>query len=228
MGSPRSDNRLLSLQACRFIAALLVLLYHMTVNTDRNFAAGVFRFGFVGVDFFFVLSGFIIATVNWRYIGHASAVPRYLGKRLLRIVPLYWAVTLVKLAAVLALPVYARAITPEYVIGALVLWPQRQPPLIDAAWTLTYELVFYAIFGALIATNGRVTVTALSAWALGSFTFWVQYVSRDGATHTLDTGVPYTTGPVVRAESVTRSSRSERGHYLANRRADDSFSHRHQ
>jgi peptidoglycan/LPS O-acetylase OafA/YrhL len=58
-----NNIRLNLLEILRFIAALLVILYHITVHyatTNYTFFDNIFKFGYSGVDIFFVLSGFII------------------------------------------------------------------------------------------------------------------------------------------------------------------------
>ncbi|MEP7101383.1 MAG: acyltransferase family protein, partial [Burkholderiales bacterium] len=73
-----------SLQVCRAIAALLVVLFHLggTFAQDKYFGFkaidSVFAWGDAGVDFFFVLSGFLIATVHYKDFGRPEALPRYL------------------------------------------------------------------------------------------------------------------------------------------------------
>ncbi len=62
---------LTTLQAGRAVAALAVLLYHAAQATETRveaFPAGLARvlgYGFLGVDLFFVLSGFIILHAHW-------------------------------------------------------------------------------------------------------------------------------------------------------------------
>jgi peptidoglycan/LPS O-acetylase OafA/YrhL len=70
-----------SLQACRAAAAILVVLYHTShgiFRLPRYFEhkpfGPVFDFGFAGVDFFFVLSGFIMMHVHAADIGRPSAI----------------------------------------------------------------------------------------------------------------------------------------------------------
>jgi len=57
----------------------------------------VAQFGHAGVDFFFVLSGFIIFFVHGKDIGKPSRLPHYVWRRFIRIYPVYWAVTLISI-----------------------------------------------------------------------------------------------------------------------------------
>ena len=71
--TPRGEahHRLLGIQAGRGFAALLVVFYHATKMISLPQYAGheplhgFFQFGHAGVDFFFVLSGFIIMYVHY-------------------------------------------------------------------------------------------------------------------------------------------------------------------
>jgi len=56
----KKEETLYNLQIFRGIAAILVLLAHANLLIDRNIFRGMFIPGWSGVDFFFVLSGFII------------------------------------------------------------------------------------------------------------------------------------------------------------------------
>src|ERR1700690_1319738 len=99
MATERSSGRLLSIQAARGVASLAVIFYHagggVALPQYVGFIplGGFFNFGHAGVDFFFVLSGFIIYFVHHRDIGHPASLPRYTWRRLTRVLPIYWVVT---------------------------------------------------------------------------------------------------------------------------------------
>lgn len=82
-------KKLDSLQVLRAIAALLVVMYHSNVFSDlilkREYLMGIFRFGYSGVDLFFVLSGFIIYYAHKNDFGNFSKLRPYLIKRFTRI-----------------------------------------------------------------------------------------------------------------------------------------------
>jgi exopolysaccharide production protein ExoZ len=85
-----------SLQACRAAAAILVVFYHTShgiFRLEKYFGhkpfGPVFDFGFAGVDFFFVLSGFIMIHVHAGDIGQPRMLAAYLWKRFSRIYPAY-------------------------------------------------------------------------------------------------------------------------------------------
>ncbi len=62
-------------------------------------ASGLFAFGHAGVDFFFVLSGFIILHVHAGDIGRPVRLGHYLQRRFTRVYPFYWVVFLLALLA---------------------------------------------------------------------------------------------------------------------------------
>ena len=80
------------IQASRGIAALLVVLFHVTElsqqKLNQNFLSGLFAFGGSGVDFFFVLSGFIILFAHRADIGQKKKLKNFVIKRAIRVYPL--------------------------------------------------------------------------------------------------------------------------------------------
>ena len=158
-----------SLQACRAAAALLVVLFHLggTFAQQKYFGFAamdrLFSWGDSGVDFFFVLSGFLITTVHQRDFGHAEALPRYLLKRAVRIYPTYWLICIAVCLAALAVPALRQALPndPMVFLRAFLLVPQDPDvvggtgsPILFVAWSLQYEMMFYAVIAAFIFSQG--------------------------------------------------------------------------
>jgi exopolysaccharide production protein ExoZ len=85
-----------SLQGTRALAALLVVLFHLgnTIALGKYFGieafAIPFKFGSAGVEFFFVLSGFIIFAAHRNDISKPRRLTNYISKRVIRIYPTYW------------------------------------------------------------------------------------------------------------------------------------------
>ncbi len=123
---------------------------------------GVFNFGNAGVDFFFVLSGFIIFFVHGKDVGQPSRLPAYLWSRLTRIYPPYWFVT----AIVVALAVvahHADVLEPVYLLKSIFLIPQAHEPALQVGWTLVFEMLFYIGFA--VAVASRIAARAIAiAW----------------------------------------------------------------
>jgi exopolysaccharide production protein ExoZ len=106
----------------------------------------MFRFGHAGVDFFFVLSGFIITYVHHRDLGNPARFVRYARNRIRRIYPPYWVVTFL-LIAVAIVSRHRERLAPLHLLASFALIPHGQPPLVGVAWTLQHEMLFYVCFG---------------------------------------------------------------------------------
>jgi exopolysaccharide production protein ExoZ len=161
---------LLSLQALRAVAALLVVMYHTELIFGAKAAlrpfGGIFRDGNRGVDLFFVLSGFIITYIHAADWDKPKRAANYVYNRLSRIYPSVVIMTL------LAVGVYAagfvgidRAVklTPWNVIASALLLPQKDVALVNVTWTLKYEMFFYLIFAILILQR-KAGVVVLAVW----------------------------------------------------------------
>jgi len=159
-------QRLLGIQAARGAAALLVAVYHasrmvkLPQYAGREGFGGVFAFGHAGVEFFFVLSGFIIYFVHHKDLGRAARFPRYAWRRLVRIYPSYWLVTAFALALLFA---KHQSPSAEYLFTSLFLLPSPQDPIVSVAWTLVHEMLFYGVF-AMAILNLRLGLAAMAIW----------------------------------------------------------------
>lgn len=170
---PPVRNYLQLLQAYRGLAAIAVLVYHLGLLAERRIGtellAGLTHAGEVGVDFFFVLSGFIILHIHWRDLGRADTGPRYLAKRVFRIYPILLIITGVKFAYALAGGggIEEDALSPEKVIASFLLIPLSPGdfPMITVAWTLMHEMLFYLVFLLAILYGHRFAAVLGLAWA---------------------------------------------------------------
>lgn len=180
-----TQRRIASVQMLRLIAASLVLLLHaelMGYHTGRFLGVTLDRpewltKGAFGVDLFFVISGFIMVHSSQGLHGQPAARRTFLLRRLLRIVPLYWAGTLVMLAW---LAKYGSAPNLHGTVLSLLFVPyvsdtaaHRIAPLLEVGWTLNFEMLFYGAFAVSMASNVRSTVARLgvtlaAAVAIGS------------------------------------------------------------
>ncbi|AMN43436.1 acyltransferase family protein [Rhodoplanes sp. Z2-YC6860] len=164
------NTKITTLEACRGFAAVLVVLYHASGTMFEVYfgypAVGWFRFGHAGVDFFFVLSGFIIYYVHADDCGWPDRLRSYAYRRIVRIYPIYWAVTIAMVAAsfvvssIAALP----AMAPNRLLLSFLLLPQSGVPLVSVAWSLQHEVLFYVLFGIAIA-NRTAGILAFAVWA---------------------------------------------------------------
>jgi exopolysaccharide production protein ExoZ len=144
----KNDQTLLSIQYLRFIASALVVVAHVGWTPEL--------WGQQGVDIFFVISGFIMV-----HVARREAQPgTFLWARAMRVVPLYWIVTL----AWFALKPSGAA----HLALSLAFIPHLGPqgtiwPVIWQGWTLLYEAWFYVAFAAALAlpaTKRRPILTA--------------------------------------------------------------------
>lgn len=158
MGAPPIIERhqLRSVEAARGIAALMVVLFHASTATvaapqywGRTPFGGIFDFGYAGVEFFFVLSGFIIAHVHARDIGMPGRFKRYALRRFVRIYPIYWLVLAGTLALALVPGLMHSAPPTKATIAASIalIGPDSRPTVMAVAWTLYHEVAFYIVFG---------------------------------------------------------------------------------
>lgn len=149
-----------SLQAGRALAALMVLVHHAVVSTDAFVGQvpppvyATLNFGYLGVDFFFVLSGFIIyyTTASRPIDGAARAV--FAKGRLLRIMIPYLPVGVGMAALYLVFPGVSGSSRDWSWLSTVTLFPTELPPALGVAWTLQHELIFYGLY-AVLFFSGR-------------------------------------------------------------------------
>jgi peptidoglycan/LPS O-acetylase OafA/YrhL len=166
------DSQIRSLQALRGVACLAVVALHLagfeqTTWVSRPLAGWGRTFGWSGVDLFFVLSGFIITWTQDKQLGRPAALGGYLARRLWRIFPLFWACW--AFAVVVHVLVCGVTLTAPGWIGdwarQLLLWPWGHgTPYVPVAWSLSYEVVFYLVFGLFVLLPRRSFVPLLAAW----------------------------------------------------------------
>jgi peptidoglycan/LPS O-acetylase OafA/YrhL len=145
------------LDGIRAVAAGLVLLFHYWTMTGRQPLPTpllvVVTNGGVGVDIFFVISGFILflpwARAGWT--GEQVKVRRFLRNRFLRVVPAFWFNAAVLL--VISFPMWLfsfHGLKSLFLYGTFLAgWaPPRVVPTLmlnQVAWTLCIEVVFYLV-----------------------------------------------------------------------------------
>jgi exopolysaccharide production protein ExoZ len=157
--------KLTGIEAGRGIAATVVVLYHSARHLDKVYGVpalmSVFQFGHAGVDLFFVISGFIILFVHYGDIGRPGRLSRYVGRRFTRIMPTYWVA--LGLTIVLSLG-GGHGLPPLFdLTWSATLLPSHDEPLLGVAWTLQYEIVFYAVF-CLLIINRTLGISVLIFW----------------------------------------------------------------
>lgn len=163
------DRRKLdTLQAGRGFAALAVLLFHAETTLQMPKYLGhetfaIFRGGYIGIDFFFVLSGFVIMLAHEQDLGRPERVLSFLWRRFKRIYPLLW-VTLI-LTSLMVIFVLKTIPSIWDVIAGFLILPATTDPLLTVEWTLRREIIFYALFAVMILWRGPGLVL-LGGWFL--------------------------------------------------------------
>jgi exopolysaccharide production protein ExoZ len=165
--SERPAANFLSVQALRAIAALLVVLYHAFelwgLRVDPAAPGVKWTNGAAGVDIFFAISGFVMVISSRRLVDKPGRWLVFLRHRVIRIVPLYWLLTTLKILGVVLLPgIVIRTSVDFYSVAASYLFlpvvdtAGNFRPILPVGWTLTYEFLFYLLFAAALALRGDV------------------------------------------------------------------------
>lgn len=166
----RSDGTYLSIQVLRGIAAVLVTLVHAF---ERSFhSESVFRIGNAGVDIFFIISGFIMWTVTCRNLPSAAS---FLRNRIIRLVPLYYIVTLSLLLVWIVLPKAFPNMSPPtfaHIALSFAFIPHFDArggglPFLGQGWTLNFEMFFYLLFATGLTLPRRERFGFIAAVLLG-------------------------------------------------------------
>ncbi len=171
-----SPGKLRSLELGRFLAASIVAIAHLLLFINARAATpadqlfgGVEAPGALGVQYFFVLSGFVMMSAHYRDFGRWRSVPKFWWRRACRIYPMYW--------LALAIPIYYLygMMTPHFSFGLLSLEPLTFPEFISPAWSLRYEIAFYIMFGLCLAPwFGK---PLLICWVVAVFCLWGPFAS---------------------------------------------------
>lgn len=161
-----SKMQLDSLQYLRGIAAMMVVYFHAVVQVVQTAGFEPYpMLGLSGVDIFFVLSGFVM----WYTTAGRSTRPlTFLSKRLVRIAPLYWLLTVAASGIAFLIPhlLHSTRFGTEHLIASLLFIPWWNPaapenspelftPVIVPGWTLNMEMMFYVLFAVIIAVPLR-------------------------------------------------------------------------
>lgn len=165
-------RRLDGLQLGRAIAALTVVVGHAVDHALHGTISEAWQLGArYGVTLFFVISGFIMVQTT----GHGSFNPgAFLSRRIRRVVPIYWFVTLLVAATVLVAPaVFRRTVFDlPHLIASLLFIPMYDPgsvdisPMFRLGWTLNFEMFFYVAFALTFALGLMTRAVALTLFFL--------------------------------------------------------------
>ena len=197
------------IQALRAVAAFAVVLGHSMNYLQRGHGAvpGVLTEfqGAVGVDLFFVISGFVMTISSGRLLARPHPTRVFLWRRVLRVVPLYWLLTAVKLMLFAVLPRFETAAQRPSLWNAassFLFIPSVNGlgeirPVITLGWTLNFEMMFYVLFAIslagrqrfvrvllpmllLLATVGLARTGTWAAWTAGADPLVVEFAAGVG------------------------------------------------
>jgi len=170
-----ANRTILIVQALRGLAALLVVSVHIGAYDGfeaRYFAisapltAPLARIGNIGVDLFFIISGFIMIASTLRPDGRSLRPIEFFKRRCIRIYPAVWIIGLAMLPIYFRWPALVdahRSIKPDLIASYLLL-PQAGSPLLRVTWTLVFEMYFYVVFAMALIARARFVVPILFLW----------------------------------------------------------------
>ena len=160
-------RRLNLIQIARAVAIIFVLIGHANVVFLDKWGYDWFHMGSWertgGVDFFFIITGFMIYYLYRGQAGEKGKVSKFLMKRTIRIFPLYWLFTTAAVLAVLFLPFASQEMTNGQIWRSFFLLPGE--PILASAWSLTYIFAFYLLFSAYLYLP-KVFLPLLFMWSI--------------------------------------------------------------
>lgn len=167
-----SRDRFDGIQQLRAIAVLLVVLCHMEMTLARpqyvgfDVAGGWLTAGAIGVDLFFVVSGFIMFHTTDGLTAGPGRAARFMANRAIRILPFMWCCVLMYLAIALAL--HGRGVDLWPYLRSMLLYPVGELAPWEV-WSLRHEMLFYAVVAcALWGRSGRIILGVFIVGAVPS------------------------------------------------------------
>jgi peptidoglycan/LPS O-acetylase OafA/YrhL len=185
-------DRLYEIDLLRITAALGVVIYHYTFSGYARHLTSIAyptlsigtRYGYLGVDLFFTISGFVVLLSAWGRRPHEFVI-----SRIVRLYPAYWVAVTITAIVSLTLSQRLFIVTPlQYVANMTMLNAVAHIANVDVVyWTLYAEIRFYLLVFVLACvgiTRSRV-VTVLWAW-LAATAVVESHVLPAGVATTLD------------------------------------------
>lgn len=177
----KNSSRMLLLDLFRVFAASYVMLYHYCFSSlnpnDRTALvfpefSGFFQYGFMGVDFFFVISGFVICMS-----AEKGGIEKFVTSRLLRLYPAY--ITCVVLSSFVAVLFSVKQVSLlQFLVNLTMFQEFLGVSHVDGVyWTLSFELVFYFWVG-LAILFGAIRKIELLLVPFLLVSFWAALVSE--------------------------------------------------
>lgn len=194
--------RVVSIQYLRAAAALMVVFFHAEGMAGEYFDAAWPSFGAAGVDIFFIISGFIM----WVTTAPGQTTPAsFMVNRIVRIVPLYWLMTLLLYCGWLIFrdasslpPIHSLVKSLLFIPFASARTGEVQPLLITG-WTLNYEMFFYVVFacGLLVSRHHRMLLVGVLLGSLVALRYFAVPSSPIALTYTSPLLIEFVIGCVL-------------------------------
>src|SRR5882757_1242054 len=184
------------IQVARGLAAFMVVSFHMLPIESKyvglKILPAAFWVGQIGVDIFFVISGFVMMISTENLIASRETALEFFRRRLVRIYPIYWFFALLVLPVYLVSPHLVNASQGNQVdlLRSFLLLPSQSLPIIAVAWSLVFELWFYLLFAVLLMFPRQYRPALLAIWAGALTVSWFGAPANFGPTLTLLTS-PY-------------------------------------
>lgn len=168
------SGRFEEIDVLRGLAAMCVVLSHYSAHCVKFFREAPFGFdlhtiyGFYAVQLFFIISGFVISLT----LEKCNTWVDFAFSRLSRLYPAYW--TAVTLMVVVELLVFGKPLWLGGYVSNLTMLQEfiGFTNLDNVFWSLTVELAFYAVMGAIFATGLLPRIEAVAAIWLALACLW--------------------------------------------------------
>ncbi len=172
-----ANKKLLWVQSLRGVAALMVLCFHLAPHWENTFPLSfivpAMKWGFSGVDIFFILSGFVVYKTAREAILKNDLL-RFIKHRLFRIYLGYWPILIMFALGSVIILKQPLPDAKKIIFSTFLLYPNIWDNWLTPAWSLSFELIFYVSIILIILSNQvktRITITYvilfLSAWNVG-------------------------------------------------------------
>lgn len=166
----KNNKRILELDALRGLAALAVVIYHYTSRHLKLFQPKFenyyeFKYGNMGVELFFILSGFVI----FMSLDRVKNTFEFLYKRFLRLYPAYWICVIITFVCVKSFGLEGKEISFSHLLVnfSMLQYGLLIPSVDGVYWSLFHELMFYVLIASFLnIIKGKFLNHFMISWLL--------------------------------------------------------------
>ncbi|MGP9845910.1 acyltransferase family protein [Brachybacterium sp. 107] len=160
----------------RLLAAVSVVAFHYLYNgihngkvdsIDHEPVTGVAQYGYLGVNFFFMISGYVIFAS-----ARGKTAKQFAVGRALRLYPAFWVALIITAVFTLILGGDTMTVNlPQFLANLTIVPKLLDQPVVDGVyWTLLYEVQFYfLVFLLILFRQGKRLEILMPAWAILMF-----------------------------------------------------------